>query len=114
MLITVDNGKTFYAELYKNEAASLLYSKLPIDLTMSDMPHEKYCYLDFSLPVNAQRVQNIHAGDIMLWDNSCLVIFYEDFTTTYSYTLIGNIKDTSDLKSAFGSGSVGLTIAKQS
>lgn len=99
--ITVE-GKNieFTAELYDNSAAKELYARLPLNIDMSDMPHEKYCYLDFSLPVSEERPRNIRIGDIMLWGNNCLVLFYEDFTTSYSYTRIGKIVDVDGLVSA--------------
>lgn len=90
----------FTAELYDNAAAKELYARLPLNIDMSDMPHEKYCYLDFSLPVSEERPRNIRKGDIMLWGNNCLVLFYEDFTTSYSYTRIGKIVDVDGLVSA--------------
>lgn len=90
----------FTAELYDNAAAKELYARLPLNIDMSDMPHEKYCYLDFSLPVSEERPRNIRIGDIMLWGDNCLVLFYEDFTTSYSYTRIGKIVDVDGLVSA--------------
>lgn len=90
----------FTAELYDNAAAKKLYARLPLNIDMSDMPHEKYCYLDFSLPVSEERPRNIRIGDIMLWGDNCLVLFYEDFTTSYSYTRIGKIVDVNGLVSA--------------
>lgn len=90
----------FTAELYDNAAAKELYARLPLNIDMSDMPHEKYCYLDFSLPVSEERPRNICIGDVMLWGNNCLVLFYEDFTTSYSYTRIGKIVDVDGLVSA--------------
>lgn len=73
-----------HAELYNNKAAEMLYEKLPLTLEMSDMPHEKYSYLGFTLPTNKENVGKINAGDIMLWGNNCLVVFYESFETSYS------------------------------
>ena len=99
----------FTAELYDNAAAKELYARLPINIDMSDMPHEKYCYLDFSLPVSEERPRNIRTGDIMLWGNNCLVLFYEDFTTSYSYTRIGKIVDVDGLISAL-KGNIALKI----
>ncbi len=96
--ITV-SGKNieFTAELYDNAAARELYSRLPLNIDMSDMPHEKYCYLGFTLQTSEEKPGNIHAGDIMLWGNNCLVVFYEDFATSYSYTKIGTIVDVDGL-----------------
>ena len=52
----------------------------------------------------------IHTGDIMLYGSNCIVLFYEDFSTSYSYTPIAYIEDTNGLKSALGSGDVTVTI----
>lgn len=85
--ITVNGtGAQFIAEFYDNGAAEKLYSGLPFTLEMNDMPHEKYCYLDYSLPEDEVEPRNIYAGDIMLWRDNCLVVFYEPFETSYSYT----------------------------
>lgn len=101
-----------HAELYNNEAAEMLYEKLPLTLEMSDMPHEKYSYLGFTLSTNKENVGKINAGDIMLWGNNCLVVFYESFETSYSYTKIGRISDIESFLSAIDSGSVTLTFEK--
>lgn len=98
--MTVNGKKTFSVRLYDTPAAQSLCESFPLSLLMSDMPHEKYCYLDVGLPTDAQRVSQIEAGDIMLWGNDCLVIFYESFTTSYSYTPLGKVTDAEALKEA--------------
>lgn len=96
--ITVDRKNVeFTAQFFDNSAARELYSRLPLNIDMSDMPHEKYCYLGFTLQTSEEKPGNIHAGDIMLWGNNCLVVFYEDFATSYSYTKIGTIVDVDGL-----------------
>lgn len=64
--------------------------------------NEKYYYLttDSNVP------DMIHTGDILLFGSSCIVLFYEDFSTSYSYTPIAHIEDINGLKSALGSGNV--------
>lgn len=107
--ITV-NGHTFSAELYDNDTAKALMERLPLALDMSELNgNEKYCYLSESLPTNSSRPSGIHAGDIMLYGSDCLVIFYENFSTSYSYTPIGKINDPDGLAEVFGSGSVQVT-----
>jgi hypothetical protein len=70
---------------------------------MSDLNNnEKYCYLDFTLPTDSKSVKNIKKGDVMLFGNSCLVIFYKSFTTSYSYTKIGYIENPADIETALG------------
>lgn len=88
----------FTAKLYDNKAAEKLYSKLPLKLEMNDMPHEKYCYLDYSLPKDEEKPRNIVAGDIMLWGDSCIVLFYESFESSYSYTRLGRITDAKGIE----------------
>ena len=53
--------------------------------------NEKYIYLDSTLPTNPINPNHINSGDVMLYGNNCLVIFYKSFDTTYSYTKIGHI-----------------------
>ncbi len=53
----------------------------------------------------------IHTGDILLFGSNCIVLFYEDFSTSYSYTPISNIEDTNGLESALGSGNVTISFS---
>lgn len=39
----------------------------------------------------------IEAGNIMLYGNNCLVVFYKFFDTSYSYTKIDHIENLSDI-----------------
>ncbi len=104
-------GKEFTASLENNETSKAFQALLPTTLNMSELNgNEKYCYLDQSLPANSEKVGTIHAGDIMLYGSSCIVIFYDTFQTSYSYTRIGHIDDISGLTSALGSGSVTVTL----
>ena len=97
----------FQAVLEDNPTAEALRERLPLELTMSELNgNEKYNYLDFDLPADSFSPGQIQAGDIMLYGSSCLVVFYESFSTPYSYTRIGRIEDATDLRAAVGSGSV--------
>ena len=101
------NGQTFTAELYDNAAAQKLVQNLPMTLNMKDLHgNEKYYYLDNPLPAKAQHVGKINAGDIMLFGNDCLVVFYQSFNTSYSYTPLGKIENAAVLPKAVGRGSV--------
>ena len=87
---------------------------MPLDVTMSELNgNEKYYYLDEPLPQNAQRVGRIEAGDIMLWGDDCVVIFYESFSTPYSYTRLGRIENAEGLKEAAGAGAAQVTFEKE-
>ena len=100
LTMTVNGNETFGITLYDNETTESLRDRLPMTLVMSDMPHEKYCYIGFSLPTDARKVSRIEAGDVMLWGDDCIVIFYESFSTSYSYTPLGKVNDVSGLKEA--------------
>lgn len=107
------NGTRFTATLENNDTAKELVSRLPLDLTMNELnSNEKYYYFDEALPSNSSRVENIEAGDIMLYGDDCLVIFYESFSTSYSYTRIGKIDNVDSLKSAVGTGETLVSITK--
>ena len=97
------NNKIFKIVLEDNKTVKSLTQKLPITLEMSDLNNnEKYCYLNFTLPTDSKSVKNIKKGDVMLFGNSCLVIFYKSFTTSYSYTKIGYIENPADIETILG------------
>ena len=105
--------KTFTATLYDNPAAKALTEFLPMTLDMSELNgNEKYFYLEHTLPTDASKPSGIHAGDLMLYGNNCLVLFYESFSTSYSYTPLGRIDDPEGLAAALGSGSVRVAFQK--
>lgn len=100
------NGTAFTATLEDTEAARALAELLPMTYEMSELNgNEKYIYLDERLPTDAACPGRIEAGDIMLYGSNCLVLFYQSFNTSYSYTRIGHIDDASGLAAAAGSGS---------
>ncbi|MBD5111305.1 MAG: hypothetical protein HDT42_02040 [Ruminococcaceae bacterium] len=104
--ITV-NGRAFSATLYDNETARAFKERLPLTLDMSELNgNEKYYYLPEGLPKNSSRPSGINTGDIMLYGSDCLVIFYDSFSTSYSYTPIGKIDGPNGLAAALGSGNV--------
>ena len=97
------NGKEFTATLYDTQAARALLEKLPMTLIMQELNgNEKYNYLPFALPTSNESVGNIKTGDIMLWGDNCLVLFYENFSTSYSYTKIGYIENPTNFSEALG------------
>ena len=113
MRITVTvNGTVFGAELENGEAARAFSLLFPLELDMSELNgNEKYYYLDDALPAAAERVGRIEAGDIMLYGSSCVVLFYESFSTSYSYTRIGKIADAAGLARAAGGGGARVSFA---
>lgn len=106
MKITIGSA-VFTATLNNNASATAFKDMLPLTITMNDLNrNEKFYYFSTTLPTNASSGGNIQVGDLMLYGNNCLVLFYEGFNTSYSYTRLGKIDNTSGLVAALGSGSV--------
>lgn len=103
-------GKTFTAQLYDNETAREFAGMLPLTVNMSELnSNEKYYYMPYYLPTDPSRPGTIRTGDLMLYGSDCIVLFYKDFRTSYSYTPLGRIDDPTGLADALGSGSVQVT-----
>lgn len=111
LTITVGTA-SFTATFADNATAAAFKSRLPLALNMSELNgNEKYFYLPESLPAAASNPGTIQAGDLMLYGSDCLVLFYETFRTSYSYTRIGRIDNPSGLAAALGRGSVSVTFS---
>lgn len=112
--ITINiNGVDFTATLEDNETARELVNRLPLNIEMNELNgNEKYYYFDESFPSNSSRIERIEKGDIMLYGSDCLVLFYESFNTSYSYTRIGKLDNPSLLDDVIGKDSVRVTITE--
>ena len=108
MEVTINNKK-YKATLEDNETVSEFLKILPQEFNMKELnDNEKYVYMDYSLPTKSSNPKYIEAGDIMLYGDNCLVLFYKSFETSYSYTKIGHIDNLADL----GSGNITFTFTK--
>ncbi len=97
-VIAIINEKEYVIDMEDNETANTFINMLPKEFNMNELNgNEKYIYLDNTLPTNSSNPKRINAGDVMLYGNNCLVIFYKSFDTSYSYTKIGHINDLPDL-----------------
>ncbi len=95
--ITIDNNE-YKIKLFDNQTSREFIKLLPLELNMQDLNNnEKYYYLENNLPINSSVPEIINKGDIMLYGDNCLVLFYKTFKTTYSYTKIGHIDNLKDL-----------------
>jgi len=103
-------NRTFDAKLYNNESTQALIQQLPMTVNMGELHgNEKYYYLSNTLPTNPERPRQIKTGDLMLFGSDCLVLFYDSFSTSYSYTRLGYIEDVTGLADVLGNGSVEVT-----
>ena len=92
------NGIKYEAYLEDNDTVKSFLNILPNEFNMTELNgNEKYIYLDTNLPSNPVSVKHINKGDVMLYGDNCLVIFYKSFDTSYSYTKIGHIENLNNL-----------------
>lgn len=107
-------NKTFSATLENNEASRNFINMLPLELNMNELNgNEKYYYLDEKLATASYNPQIINSGDIMLFGNNCLVLFYKTFNTSYNYTKLGNLNNPIGLEDVLGDGNVTVRFEKQ-
>ena len=109
IIITIKNKK-YEAILYDNSTTKELIKKFLITITMSDLNgNEKYYNFSKSFSTSSENVASINKGDIMLFGDNCLVIFYKSFSTRYRYTKLGYIKNLEDLENSLGKGDIEIT-----
>ena len=92
------NDKTYTLKLENNNTVEEFVDLLPQEFTMNELNgNEKYVYMNNSLTTNQYNPKHIEKGDVMLYGDNCLVIFYKSFDTSYSYTKIGHIDNMTNL-----------------
>ena len=93
-----------------NPTARAFVQLLPATFEMAELNgNEKHASLPRSLPTNAVRPGTIRTGDVLLYGSDTLVVFYETFRSSYSYTRIGRIADSAGLAPALGTGNPRVT-----
>lgn len=97
------NGKKYIAKLEDNDTTRAFLKKLPLEVTMNELNgNEKYYRFDDKLPSNPTQVNKINKGDLMLYEDNTIVLFYDTFDTIYKYTKIGNIEENGMLMTNLG------------
>ena len=100
-------NKAFTATPEDNATSKAFKAMLPMTIQMTELNgNEKYFRFPVNLPTNASNPGKIQTGDLMIYGQNTLVLFYETFPTSYSYTRLGRINDTAGLVAALGSGDV--------
>lgn len=105
---------TYEAVLYDNASVREFINLLPMTVTMKELNgNEKYCYLEEGITRNSSIPNEIHTGDLMLFGEDCLVLFYEDFTTSYSYTKLGYIENPEGLNDALKGDKISISFIEK-
>lgn len=107
------NGKDFVAKVYNTKSGEEFYKKLPKTITMKELNgNEKYYYANSTFSEEEKKVGIIKTGDLMLYGNSCIVLFYDTFRTSYEYTRIGYIENPVGLAKEVGKGKAKVSFLK--
>lgn len=107
-------GQRFAVTLADTDAARAFATRLPMTLDMTDLnDNEKKFDLPSNLPANLTRPGTIRNGDLMLWGNNTVVVFYKTFDSPYSYTRLGKVSDPASLAQALGRGGVRVQFSVQ-
>jgi hypothetical protein len=106
MWMTVGKRR-FAITLVDTDAARAFAAQLPLTLDMAELNgNEKHADLAQALPKDASRPGTIHNGDLMLYGSNTLVVFYETFRSSYSYTRLGHVNDPASLGQVLGKRSI--------
>lgn len=114
MWMTVGGTHRFAMTLEDNPTARAFAQLLPLALDMPDLnANEKHARLPRSLHTNPVQPGTIRTGDVMLYGDDTLVVFYKTFPSTYSYTRIGRITKVDGLAQALSPGSQRIGFAME-
>jgi len=106
------NNHVLNVKLEDNSAAKSLMDRLKNgDITIHGEDYgnfEKVGELGFSLP-RSDKYITTSAGDIVLYNGDEISVFYD--SNSWSYTKLGKIQDTSNLKKILGNGDVTLVLS---
>lgn len=112
--MTIRIGNTNFAvTLEDSPSAKAFAALLPLTANMIEMNgNEKYYDLFSPLPTAASRPGTIRTGDLLLWGSHTVVLFYETFSSSYSYTRLGRVDHPDGLAAALGNGNVTVTFSR--
>jgi hypothetical protein len=108
MKIKITIGTNVFTATLQNNASAIAFKeKLPISINMNELNgNEKYFDLPSNLPANATNSGTVKTGDLMLYGSNTLVLFYKTFSTSYNYTRLARVDNTTGLADALGSGNL--------
>ena len=102
----------FTLTLNDSPAARAFVNRLPLTLDMAELNgNEKHADLAEALPENPVRPGHLRAGDLMLYGDKTLVLFYSRFDSGYRYTPLGRVNHPAGLAQVVGNQSVRIHFA---
>lgn len=106
--------RLFAVTVSDNATARAFAAQLPLTLEMEELNgNEKHAQLPQALPADASRPGTIRNGDLMLYGSTTLVVFYETFESSYSYTRLGRIDDPAGLRQSLGRRGVRVVFSRE-
>jgi len=97
----------FKCTFEENETTKALLKQLPLTMTMVDLNgSEKYHTLKQPLPVKIEPVDKVRLGDILLFQDRYLAVFYKTIDPVKRYSIVGKIDNPEELQKAVGTGSI--------
>ncbi|SQI41431.1 Uncharacterized conserved protein [Leminorella richardii] len=104
--------QSYDVELEDNPTTKALIKRLPLTLTMQELNgNEKFADLSSTLPISPIGPGTIHEGELMLYGRQTLVLFYQTFQTSYSYTSIGRIIASDTLQNTVGHSNISVNFS---
>lgn len=95
--------KSYSVTAEDNDAAKAFFGRLPISITMNEWAGNSEYYAKLSKKINTDGIKSPSAfetGDIAIYNNTSLVIFYADTKNTAGYAKIGHIVEAEGVKDA--------------
>lgn len=90
---------TYIMSVDAGKAGQEFAKSTPFELEMKDLNgNEKYYEGKDTLPTDPYKPGHIEAGDVMLYGDNTIVIFYKSFDSDFSYTRLGKIRNASSLE----------------
>lgn len=112
-IIMTINHQSYEIALADNPTAKAFLQQLPLTMTMEELNgNEKFADLPAALKNDPHKPGTIQQGYVMLYGNKTLVLFYETFQTSYSYTPIGKMLSTGSLKKSVGEGGIDVRFTR--
>ena len=106
--------KVFLIDVDSGDVAQQFAKSVPLTLEMNELNGNEKYYRgnDKYDDSNASAPGYIELGDLMLYGDDTVVLFYDNFESEYEYTRIGWVNDKSGLVDALGEGNVKIDFIK--